>query len=234
MRSTTIERCDFCSERAVAYQNGATVCGKCGVRRTFGHDVTTSKRIGLIGLLSSGLLAKAMLGSVALAAVGGWAATSALSQPPGSQTPPPVPVERISEDTLRNTIVELSPALDEVLTTAQDQVEKAHDLAEASQTWADCVSDLAAAHRGGPFDPKSACGERPTPSDFGLGNGRGSTDIAATNSERKVKPEKGQNGRAPGLGNRPPDDPVTGSDDDRSDNNENSQNDNGKPDQDDD
>lgn len=246
MRSTPMERCDFCSEKAVAYQNGATVCGRCGVHRTFGHDVTTSKRVGLIGLFSSGLLAKAMLGSVALAAVGGWAATSALSPPPNSHAPPPALIEHTSEETIVElppvSIEQPTPTLDEVASTARDQAEKAHELAEAAQTWADCVSDLATEHRGGPFDPKAACGERPTPSDFGLGNGRGSTDAAATSSERKTKPEQtgnGQNDQGSGRENRPSANPGVEdedgrSDDPKSDDDRNSldENDDEKPDKD--
>ncbi len=64
MSRTPIERCDFCGKAAVAYQHGSRVCGACGVARTLdsGPRRLHSRRATVIGLLSSGLLIKIMVG----------------------------------------------------------------------------------------------------------------------------------------------------------------------------
>jgi hypothetical protein len=57
--------------------------------------------------------------------------------------------------------------------TATEKHAAAEAHAEAVREWTDCVADAAAANgdeagTDGPFDPRAACGDMPTPGDFGL------------------------------------------------------------------
>ncbi len=184
MRTSANERCDFCGETAVAFQRGASVCGRCGIERTLDHSGSPmrSRRMALVGLFSSGLLVKLMLGSVALAAVGSWAAATVMAPPPPIVISPPASVSEVISAT---TVVEVparsdEPAIsvEEVVSAAKDQAAKAHEFAAATQDWANCVSDAAISHRGGAFRPwgvRTDC-PYPRPSDFGIGQGQGPPD----------------------------------------------------------
>ena len=183
MRTSAHERCDFCGGIAVAFQRGASVCGRCGIKRTLDHSGSPmrSRRMVLVGLFSSGLLAKLMLGSVALAAVGSWAAATVMAPPPPIVISPTAPV---AEATTSTTVAEGSalkdpPAVsvEEAVSAAEDQAAKAHEFAAATQTWANCVSSAAIAHRGGEFSPWEECPDHPRLSDFGLGDGQGRPDL---------------------------------------------------------
>ena len=183
MRTSANERCDFCGEIAVAFQRGASVCGRCGIQRTLDHSSSPmrSRRMVLVGLFSSGLLVKLMLGAVALAAVGSWAAATVMAPPPPIVISPTAPV---AEATTSTTVAE-GPALrdppaasvEEVVSAAEDQAAKAHEFATATQNWANCVSTKAILHRGGEFSPWEACPGHPRLSDFGLSEGQGRPDI---------------------------------------------------------
>ena len=54
--------------------------------------------------------------------------------------------------------------------TAAAKQDAAQAYSDAVREWTTCVADAAAAHEGStePFDPVAACGERPSPHDFGL------------------------------------------------------------------
>jgi hypothetical protein len=170
MSRAPVERCDFCGRAAVAYQHGSRVCGACGVARTLNSGTRSlrSRRAALIGLLSSGLLIRIMIGSIAVAAVGGWAAST-------SRVPDSLPVvsSTIGADPTTQTSQAIQepaePTVDDILDTAREQAEHAQGLADASRAWADCVSRWARMHSGERFDPREVCGERPDPSDFGIG-----------------------------------------------------------------
>jgi hypothetical protein len=170
--------------------------------------------MALVGLLSSGLLIKMMLGSVAFAAVGSWAAAAVLAPAPTS-TPPVVETQTnvvdeapavIGEPALQ---VEPAMTIDEIVSEANEQAARAHDMATAVKEWADCVSAAAVEHRGGAFDPKSACQDPdiqlPT---FGLGNSQRPAD--AGKPDHPAKPEQanvGNKEEAPGAENRDKDKP---------------------------
>ena len=69
------ERCKFCGAPATVRMQGLTLCARCGLERSSGRRGTVRRghRAVLLGLLSSGFLAKMVVGAVALAAVGGVA-----------------------------------------------------------------------------------------------------------------------------------------------------------------
>ena len=201
MRSSANERCDFCGETAVAFQRGASVCGRCGIHRTLDRSGSPmrSRRIALVGLFSSGLLAKLMLGSVALAAVGSWAAATVMAPPPPIVLSPTAPV---AEATTSTTVAE-GPALkdapavsvEEAVSAAEDQAAKAHDFAAATQEWADCVSTAAIAHSGGEFSPWEEC-RHPRLSDFGMDGGQGRPDVPPGWENKPEDPGKASSNRS--------------------------------------
>ncbi len=51
-------------------------------------------------------------------------------------------------------------------------VERVQEFSAAVQTWGECMSEAARDHSGGPFDPKTSCGEAPTATDHGLADER--------------------------------------------------------------
>lgn len=214
MRQHAKHRCDFCGGNAVAFQRGASVCGRCGIDRTTGRSNSSvkSKRMALVGLFSSGLFIKMMLGSVAFAAVGTWAAAAVMA--PNPATAPPQTQVTVTEEATA-TIAESVPAdeaamtIDEIVADANEQAAAAHEMATAAKEWADCVSAAAIEHRGGafdPFDPELACPSKPHPSDFGLGLSQRPED--AGKPDHPTSPEQANDGNkeeAPGAENRPSD-----------------------------
>ncbi|NNC39097.1 MAG: hypothetical protein HKN95_00260 [Acidimicrobiia bacterium] len=215
MRQQTRHRCDFCGGNAVAFQRGASVCGRCGIDRTTGRSKPSvkSKRMALVGLFSSGLFIKLMLGSVAFAAVGTWAAAAVMAPNPATaplQTQVTVTEEAtatIAESALAGE--EPAMTIDEIVAEANEQAAAAHDMATAAKEWADCVSAAAIEHRDGvfdPFDPELACPSKPHPSDFGLGQSQRPDD--AGKPDHPTNPEQANDGNkeeAPGAENRPSD-----------------------------
>ena len=212
MRQHAKHRCDFCGANAVAFQRGASVCGRCGIDRTTGRSNSSvkSKRMALVGLFSSGLLIKMMLGSVALAAVGTWAAAAVLA--PSPATAPPQTQVTVADETT-STIAEsvldggeAALTIDEIVADANEQAAAAHDMATAAKEWADCVSAAAVEHRDGAFDPFESCPPKPHPSDFGLGQSQRPDD--AGKPDHPTSPEQANDGNkeeAPGAENRPSD-----------------------------
>ncbi len=179
MTAITTERCEFCSGQAIAYQRGALVCGRCGVRRTLGDGPIKippprRRRTAVIGFFTSGLVIKLMMGSVALAAVGGFASASVVPADRSAGEMEPT-VAGVQLDAPRDQIGAPAPDLtfDEMtslVSSAQNQAVSAHKLATAAQEWADCVSDYAKGHHGEGLNPKEVCGPHPRPSQFGLGD----------------------------------------------------------------
>lgn len=156
------------------------------------------RRAALIGLLSSGLLIKIMVGSIAVAAVGGWAASTAHT------SDPPPPVLGIDLRTTDSTLMQepAEPTVDEILDTAREQAEHAQGLTDASR--ADCVSRWAKMHSGERLDPREVRGERPDPSDFGIGKPPAAEDPTRTErrtgaNEPKGGPDKEEKSSVPGA-----------------------------------
>lgn len=208
MRSKVGERCDFCGGKAVAYQHGSRVCGQCGTRRTLNEldPPRRTRRAAVIGVLSSGLLFKMMLGSVALAAVGGWVANSAFAPP--SQIATSDSGEATSSTTLAGGpagVTREAPdeaavhimSMDELLSIAADEAMRAHEFAAATREWADCVSASAIANRGTGFSPWEACPDHPQLSDFGLAEDDGRPDSAPGGANKPERPG-GANSGPPG------------------------------------
>lgn len=192
MKADSTDRCDFCGGKAVAFQHGASVCGQCGIRRTLGENPVIlpqrrPRHVALVGALSSGMLVKVMMGSVALAAVGSVAAASLF---PTEQNVPPQPAVVESSTT---TAVHTSPAaltddeIDDLVTEALSQAGRAHEHAAAVQEWAECVSSHAAEHRGESTNPQEACGDKPRPSDFGLANENSNRPEVPPGEERRLE-----------------------------------------------
>jgi hypothetical protein len=121
-------------------------------------------------LFSSGILAKTLLGAVALAAVGGAASTVLQSEDPVVE-----PNEIVAPSTSQAEVVaavDTSPSApddsDGIIIEAGRDDEAVAAFVAAVQAWSDCVSEAASAHSGGAFDPHEACPDKPRPGDFGV------------------------------------------------------------------
>lgn len=189
---------------------GVSLCARCGVAQssTDSAPLRRSRRAVLLGLLSSGLLAKVALGAAALAAVGGVAATMAST---GSA---PTPVTAVAQPLATTSTAGLGTAssnAQQVLVpqTEPDLVHQAEQFAAELEVWGECVAEAARAHSGEAFDPEEACGETPKASDHGLGtahapglhNVDGETIPAAqtdkvANPNKPVKSDDGDDGSA--------------------------------------
>ena len=202
MRQNAKHRCDFCGGNAVAFQRGASVCARCGTDRTTGrsNSPVKSKRMALVGLFSSGLLIKMMLGSVAFAAVGSWAAAAVMAPAPTS-TPPVVQTQMVLVDEAPAVIgepalqVEPAMTIDEIVSNANEQAALAHEIAAKTRAWADCITAAAINNRGRAANPQSQCEDLKPP--FGLGQSQRPDDAG--------KPDHSNDGNkdnAPGAENR--------------------------------
>ena len=157
--------------------NGVSLCARCGLERSSGGANRITRRAALVGLLSSGFLAKLLLGAVAVAAVGGVAATM-------PRTTPYAPFEAAATtQTLLQVNVPVKPealaATEEAMPATEALVENVHEYAMALQMWGDCVSEAARGHSGTSFDPKTACGETPAAAAYGFSNRRPSALVKA-------------------------------------------------------
>jgi hypothetical protein len=150
----------------------------------------------LLGLFSSGFLAKVLAGAVALAAVGGVAVTMP-REPVGVPTQTSTTTQALVEAETSSGASGTSSPPETETPTADVLVQRAHDYARDMQEWGKCVSAEARDHSGGSFDPVQACGETPTAADHGLGQeqapglakikGNQTEDRAA---DRPAKPEQ--------------------------------------------
>ena len=157
--------------------NGVSLCARCGLERSSGGANRITRRAALVGLLSSGFLAKLLLGAVAVAAVGGVAATM-------PRTTPYAPFEAAATtQTLLQVNVPVKPealaATEEAMPATEALVENVHEYAMALQMWGDCVSEAARGHSGTSFDPKTACGETPAAAAYGFSDRRPSALVKA-------------------------------------------------------
>lgn len=169
---------------------GVALCARCGLERSSTEPTPhrRTRRAVLLGLLSSGFLAKMALGAAALAAVGGIAVTLPTADPP------PEPATTVTDT---STPVEMPGAQ---ITTGRDSGSDIARLAEEFtgkvKDWGKCVSEEASAHSEGPFDPRDKCGEVPHPADFGLGTAHapGLNKVENGDSDGKVLPASARSG----------------------------------------
>ena len=183
MKRNGPERCRNCGAPAAVRMQGLTLCAKCGLERSSGGTNRIRLRTALLGILSSGFLAKMLIGAVAVAAVGGVAVSvpRQAAEPPTGATATTQTVLQTDASLLDLDLVESVPADDAFL-------ERIHEYVEAVEQWGDCVSVAARDHSGGPFDPNAACGEMPMAAERGL----------------KTSPLPGQAADAPGQQTDPP------------------------------
>ena len=149
---------------------GVSFCARCGLERSSGGTNRISRRTALLGILSSGFLAKMVLGAVAVTALGGVAVSLPHETADAPIGPPASTQTLLQTDTapVETDLVEPLPADDALL-------ERVHAYVESVQQWGDCVSDEARKHSGGPFDPKTVCNDMPAASEHGLDTIRGNS-----------------------------------------------------------
>ena len=164
------ERCKDCGAPAAVRMQGVSFCARCGLERSSGGTNRISRRTALLGIFSSGFLAKMVIGAVAVAALGGVAvslpheaADAPIGAPASTQTFLHTDTALVETD-----LVEPLPADDALL-------ERVHAYVESVQQWGDCVSDAARKHSGEPFDPKTTCGPTPAAAEHGLDTIRGNS-----------------------------------------------------------
>ncbi len=191
MRSLEREHCDVCRADAAVRMHGSTLCARCGLQRSLSDPAPGSRRArkaALAGLLSGGLLAKLLLGTVAVAAAAGLVVGPAMDEPAAGE-----PVESIAQ-----TVSDAPPAQSTEMPSAEAQAQRAQALADQVRAWAACVSTAAAEHRGGPFDAATECGE--APQFTGRGNGYGLDNPAANRAagieDASPSEEPGRSGEA--------------------------------------
>jgi hypothetical protein len=157
------ERCKDCGAPAAVRMQGVSFCARCGLERSSGGTNRISRRTALLGILSSGFLAKMVLGAVAVTALGGVAVSLPHETADAPIGPPASTQTLLQTDTapVETDLVEPLPAGDALL-------ERVHAYVESVQQWGDCVSDAAREHSGGPFDPKTTCGTTPAAAEHGL------------------------------------------------------------------
>ena len=192
----TTTLCATCGSDAVANVRGLWLCARCGLRHTTGAigvgDPPTrqhrgSRRRTLLATLGSGLATKILIGTAAVAAVGGVIVTDTPLNAADSDAPPPATQQRSSVSVENDAVPPLpSQASDTAATTTPKDDIPPHtgaeglipvagaqpsDVAEfvsSVDSWTECIRDearLFAESRPIPregFDP-GVCGERPPP-----------------------------------------------------------------------
>ena len=156
------ERCKSCSAPAAVRMQGISLCARCGLERSSGGTSRVSRRMALLGILSSGFLAKMVLGAVAVAAVGGVVVSGN-----GNAGAPPA-TTATAQTLLQTQAPVLAADLVPSISADDALVERVYEYADAVQRWGDCVSAAAREHSGGPFDPKATCGATPDATEHGL------------------------------------------------------------------
>ena len=203
------EQCVLCGTTAAVRVSGTSFCASCGLHQfSGGHSATAqprqrrTRRAAILGLFSSGFLLKMLLGAVAVAAVGGVAA-STMMQPNAPQLLSPATTLAVAP-TVDSTVI--TTAGDATPVTVESEVESpngdtsqraaAEAYVAAVQEWANCVAEAASDHSGERFDPMAACPNKPSPQDHGFpaNDAPGQTGEGPGNSEN-----------APGQ-NKPPKD----------------------------
>jgi hypothetical protein len=185
------ERCVLCGDNAAVRVRGTSFCAACGLNQ-YSADATApvprrrSRRAAFLAVMTSGLFIKGLLGAVALAAVGGAAATTVFGHdsPDNVQVATTV-VQEVQTTSAPAADASASAVVDATATTEAPDVQTVDfddpvfAYVAAVQAWSDCVAEAAASHGGGPFDPNEACPNEPSPDDFGLvDNGPGNSEDA--------------------------------------------------------
>jgi hypothetical protein len=135
------------------------------------------------------------MGAVAVAAVGGVAASTVRSsESPTTVAPTTAAVAAPTEDPLTSSPAAVGIPDTLAFVETDPSASAAHEYVAAIQAWADCVAEKASAHTGGRFDPDVACPGKPQPpagdapghDDLGPGNSGdapGHDDLGPGNSE---------------------------------------------------
>ncbi len=185
------ERCVLCGDNAAVRVRGTSFCAACGLNQ-YSADATAPaprrrpRRAPFLALITSGLFVKGLLGAVALAAVGGAAATTVFSHDSPDNAPVATTVVQAVQTTSApasdapvSAIVAATATTEEPDAQTVDFDDPVFAYVAAVQAWSDCVAEAAASHVGGPFDPNEACPNKPGPDDFGLvDNGLGNSGDA--------------------------------------------------------
>ena len=204
------ERCVLCREQAVVRVRGTSFCASCGLSQyeIGGAESPTTRRSrrAIVAFFTSGIFIKGLLGAVAVAAVGGAAATSVRDDPTAASAAPettavtrvvpttvepPVepPVERAAIVSITKTTVGPPAQLEIVDAVARYVV--------AVEAWADCVSETEAQSTEA-FDPEQECPGKPEPGDSGLAGGSGDDPDTAATEAGDVEDGPGNSEDAPG------------------------------------
>ena len=208
------ERCVLCREQAVVRVRGTSFCASCGLSQyeIGGAESPTTRRSrrAIVAFFTSGIFIKGLLGAVAVAAVGGAAATSVRDDPtaasaapettavtrvvpttvePPVEAPVEPPVERAAIVSITKTTVGPPAQLEIVDAVARYVV--------AVEAWADCVSETEAQSTEA-FDPEQECPGKPEPGDYGLAGGSGDDPDTAATAAGEVEDGPGNSEDAPG------------------------------------
>jgi hypothetical protein len=148
-------------------------------------------------------LFKMLMGAVAVAAVGGVAAT-AISQPDPPQLLSPATTQAVAAPAATTVAAadDPVPATLGFVDSDPSQRTAAEAYVAAVQEWAACVAAAASAHTGGSFDPLVACPDKPSPQDHGFpaNDAPGHDPDGPGNSENAP----GQTGEGPGNSENAP------------------------------
>ena len=188
------ERCKYCGAPAAVRMQGVSLCARCGLERSSGGTNHITRRTALLGILSSGFLAKMVLGAVAVASAGAVAV---------SRPAEPADAPMVNPTATQTLLQSEAPLIEtEVVETLPPNalLERVSAYAESVQKWGECVSDAAREHSGGPFDPKEACDDMPAASEHGLDAIRGNS----ANAPGQQDPPPGNSANAPGQQDPPP------------------------------
>ena len=179
------EQCVSCGAAAAVRVTGTSFCASCGLRQHGRGGVVSaplgrrSHRAAALGILSSGILVKMLMGAVALAAVGGVTASLRSEAVSASADPVPAVTAAASPGT---TVTPVVASTDETIAAVELSNETGavpdavHEYVLAVQAWAECVAEAATAHSGGAFDPHENCLDYAVPGDFGLDDRDGDTE----------------------------------------------------------
>ncbi len=146
----------------------------------------------LLGLLSSGFLAKMLIGAAAVAAISGAAVgiSRVAPDPDIAQTTTTsrfveteMPASGIDAPGTAANVVADPPASEEL-------IERALAYVVEVETWGECVSLAAREHSGEGLDPKEECGEMPAASDLDLEDVKTADKIAKTEDKAADKAAK--------------------------------------------
>ena len=177
--------CRLCDNRAAVRVHGAAMCSSCAVMSTGGVAVRPPRKRWLRRLPRAAVLA---LITAAVAVFGATATAMTVSRAPiqSVNTTTVTPTSAVepadggaalpwsdqlteqpagSDDLPVNVAPESGQDLVAFAAAASD---RAHELAEAMQSWAGCVSRSASAHSRSAVDLTERCGSQPRPSDYDL------------------------------------------------------------------